>query len=47
MWPIALGIGGCLLVGLLGAVIVCSRMNDPVPPRGALDAEPRPRRAEA
>jgi hypothetical protein len=44
MWPIALGIG-FLLLGLFVAVIVCSRMNDPVPPRGPLDIEPRPRRA--
>jgi hypothetical protein len=30
MWPIALGVG-LLLLGLFVAVIVCSRMNDPVP----------------
>ncbi len=29
MWPIALGLG-LLLLGFLVAVIVCSRMNDPV-----------------
>ena len=32
MAPIALGIG-LLLLGLFAAVIVCSRMNDPIPPR--------------
>lgn len=37
--PIALGIG-LLLLGLFVAVIVCSRMNDPIPPRGALDPGP-------
>jgi len=31
MWPIAFGIG-LLLLGLFAAMIVCSRMNDPVPP---------------
>jgi hypothetical protein len=31
MWPIAFGIG-LLLLGLFGAMIVCSRMNDPAPP---------------
>jgi hypothetical protein len=46
MWPIALGIG-LLLFSLLCAVIVCSRMNDPVPPRGALDPQPDLRQAEA
>jgi hypothetical protein len=30
MWPIALGFG-LLLFGLFGTVIVCSRMNDPLP----------------
>jgi hypothetical protein len=48
MWPIALGIG-LLLLGLFGAVIVCSRMNDPALPRGLLKARllrtrPRPKR---
>jgi hypothetical protein len=46
MWPIALGIG-LLLLGLFVAVIVCSRMNDPVPPRGPLDTQFHPRRAVA
>ncbi|HSL51552.1 MAG TPA: hypothetical protein VK878_20975 [Candidatus Deferrimicrobiaceae bacterium] len=45
MWPISLGIG-LLLLGLFAAVIVCSRMNDPVPPWGALDTQPHPRRAD-
>jgi hypothetical protein len=45
MWPIALGIG-LLLLGLFVAVIVCSRMNDPVRARGPLDIEPHPRRAD-
>lgn len=45
MWLIALGIG-LLLLGLLVTVIVCSRMNDPLPPRGALDTQPHPRRAD-
>jgi hypothetical protein len=44
MAPIALGIG-LLLLGLLAAVIVCSRMNDPIPPRGALDPQGHARRA--
>jgi hypothetical protein len=33
MWPIAFGIG-LLLLGLFAAMIVCSRMNDPVPQQG-------------
>jgi hypothetical protein len=45
MWPIALGIG-LLLLGLFIAVIVCSRMNDPVSSPGALDTRPHPRRAD-
>ncbi len=45
MWPIALGLG-LLLLGLFAAVIVCARMNDPVPPRRALDTQPHPRRAD-
>jgi hypothetical protein len=45
MAPIALGIG-LLLLGLLTVVIVCSRMNDPMPPRGALDPQAHPRRAD-
>jgi hypothetical protein len=45
VWPIALGIG-LLLLGLFAAVIVCSRMNDPLWPRGALDTQPHPRRAD-
>jgi hypothetical protein len=45
VWLIALGIG-LLLLGLFVTVIVCSRMNDPVPPPGALDTRPHPRRAE-
>ena len=45
MWLIALGIG-LLLLGLFVTVIVCSGMNDPRPPRGALDTQPRPRRAD-
>ena len=45
MAPIALGIG-LLLLGLLTIVIVCSRMNDPMPPRGALDPQAYPRRAD-
>lgn len=36
MWPIALGIG-LLLLGLFAAMIVCSRMNDPVPPKRGSD----------
>jgi hypothetical protein len=44
VWPLALGIG-LLLLGLFAAMIVCSRMNDPGPPRGALDTQPHPRRA--
>lgn len=46
MWPIALGIG-LLLFGLFCVVVVCSRMNDPVPPRQALDTQPDLRQAEA
>ncbi len=46
MWPIALGIG-LLLLGLFFTMIVCSRMNDPEPPRPALDPEPHLRRAKA
>ena len=45
MAPIALGIG-LLLLGLLAAVIVCSRMNDPMPPRVALDPQAHSRRAD-
>jgi hypothetical protein len=49
MWPIVLGIGiGWLLVGFFGAVVVCSRMNEAGPPRGAVDAErgePKPSRS--
>ena len=45
MWPIALGIG-LLLLGLFVTVIVCSRMNDPEPPRRALDTPHHPRRAD-
>lgn len=45
MWLIALGIG-LLLLGLFVTVIVCSRVNDPVPPRRALDTQPHPRRAD-
>jgi hypothetical protein len=41
---IALGIG-LLLLGLFVTVIVCSRMNDPVPPGRALDTQPHPKRA--
>jgi hypothetical protein len=44
MWPIALGISS-LLLGLFGAVIVCSRMNDPAPE--SLEAQPRPWRPDA
>lgn len=44
MWPIALGL---LFLGLLGVVIVCSRMNDSAPHRRALDPRPGPRRAKA
>lgn len=42
--PIALGIG-LLLLGLFVAVIVCSRMNDPIPPRGR-STQAHPRRAD-
>jgi hypothetical protein len=45
VWLIALGIG-LLLLGLFGAVIVCSRMNDPVPPGETLDTPRRPRRGD-
>ena len=45
MAPIALGIG-LLLLGLLTVVIVCSRMNDPMPPGGALDRPAPPRRVD-
>ena len=45
MAPIALGIG-LLLLGVFAAVIVCSRMNDPIPPRGALDPQAHARRAD-
>jgi hypothetical protein len=44
MAPIALGIG-LLLLGLFVAVIVCSRMNDPIPPWRALDPQAHPLRA--
>jgi hypothetical protein len=44
VWLIALGIG-LLLLGLFVTVIVCSGMNDPRPPRGAL-TQPHPRRAD-
>jgi hypothetical protein len=43
VWPIALGIG-FLLLGLFVTVIVCSRMNDPLPERGAHDTPPLARR---
>jgi hypothetical protein len=46
MWPIALGIG-LLLFSLFCAVIVCSRMNDPVPRQPALDPRLDLRQAEA
>jgi len=47
MWPIALGIG-LLLLGLLGVIVVCSRMNDELaPPRRTLDAHPHQQRTEA
>ena len=39
MWPIALGIGIALLLGLFGTLIVCSGMNDPAP-LGEGDAAP-------
>lgn len=39
MWLIALGIG-LLLLALFVTVIVCSSMNDPRPPREALDTRP-------
>jgi hypothetical protein len=45
VWLIALGIG-LLLVGLFGTVIVCSRMNGPVPPRGAPDTPRHQRRGD-
>ncbi len=45
MWQIALGIG-LLLFGLFVTVIVCSGMNDPVPPLRALDPQPHPQRAD-
>jgi hypothetical protein len=46
MWPIALGIA-ILLFGLFCAVLVCSRMNDPVPPSQALDTPPELPQGEA
>jgi hypothetical protein len=45
VWLIALGIG-LLLLGLFVTMIVCSRMNDSVPPRRALDTQPHPRGAD-
>lgn len=45
MWLIALGIG-LLLLGLFGTVVVCSRMNDPVPRGGTLDTSRHPRRGD-
>jgi hypothetical protein len=45
MAPIALGIG-LLLLGLFTAVIVCSRVNDPIPPREARDPQAHPRRSD-
>jgi hypothetical protein len=42
VWLIALGI---LLLGLFVTVIVCSSMNDPRPPREALDTQPHPKQA--
>lgn len=45
MWLSALGIG-LLLFGLFVTMIVCSRMNDPAPPRRAVDTQPHPRRAD-
>jgi len=45
VWLIALGIG-LLLLGLLVTMIVCSRMNDPVPPRRVFEPQPHPRRAD-
>jgi hypothetical protein len=46
MWPIALGIA-VLLFGLFCSVLVCSRMNDPVPPPQALDPPPELPQGEA
>lgn len=45
MWRIALGIG-LLLLGLFVAVIVCSRMNDPLPRGGTLVTPRHPRRGD-
>jgi hypothetical protein len=45
VWLIALGIG-LLLLALFGTLIVCSRMNDPVPPGRVLDARRHPRRVD-
>jgi hypothetical protein len=45
VWLIALGIG-LLLLGLFGTVVVCSRVNDPVPPARALDTQRHPRRGD-
>ena len=45
VWQIALGIG-LLLFGLFVIMIVCSGMNDPVPPLRALNTQPHPRRAD-
>ena len=43
MWPMAFGFG-ILLLALLAALIVCSRVNDPLPSPEGLDASPDQRR---